>query len=303
VSDIVVNLQLTGAVESMVAEAVAAEADGFAAVFVPDHPGSGPSSAAVLGAITAATSTLRLGAYVLNAGRHEPLDLANDIATLDRLSGGRATLGLGAGHTPAEWTMYGDNYPTPGGRVDRLIEVAEVTRRLLDGETVTHHGTHLRTTDARLESPRPMAEHVPLLIGGGGRRVLELAGRIADIAAYSGLGATKADGHTHEPRWTPGDTDLAMSVIDRAANTAGRTSPEIDVLVQALAITDDRAAVMRKFAERAGANLGDLDYIPFVLVGSLDQIVNDMHTCADRWGITSYTVRNRQAGAAVIAAL
>jgi probable F420-dependent oxidoreductase len=302
-NEIVVNLQLTGPMDNYVAEALAAEADGFAMVCVPDHPGTGVSTSAVLGALATATSTIRVGAYVLNAGRHEPLDLANDTATIDRLSGGRVVLGLGAGHTPLEWTMYGERYPKPSERVDRLIELTELTTRLLDGDTVTHHGVHLRTNDAHLREPRPLAEHVPLLIGGSGRRVLELGGRSADIVGYSGLGPTKADGHTHESRWKPTDTDLAIRTIERAAHNAGRSMPEVDVLVQVLTVVNDRARVLQKFAGLAGAPIDELDHIPFVFAGPLERIVNDVRTCAERWGIASFTVRDRAAGAALIAAL
>jgi probable F420-dependent oxidoreductase len=299
--DIAVNLQLTGPVETFVAESVAAEADGFAMVLVPNHPGGGVSTTAVLGALAVATSTVLIGAYVLNAARHEPLDLADDMVTLSQISGGRAVLGIGAGHTPMEWTMYGDPYPTAGARVDRLIELVDATTRLLHGDTVTHHGEHLTMDGTRLDGPRP--EHVVLMIGGGGPRVLALAGRCADIVAYSGLGATKADGHTHEPRWNPTHTDAALAAITDAARTVGRSCPTVDVLVQLLAITTDRDATITKYATLAGSSIDEIDHPPFVLAGPLERIADDVRACADRWGITSFTVRDRRAGAQLIAAL
>jgi alkanesulfonate monooxygenase SsuD/methylene tetrahydromethanopterin reductase-like flavin-dependent oxidoreductase (luciferase family) len=67
-----------------------------------------------LAAAAAATSRIRLGTYVVNAGAREPLHLASEVATLDVVSGGRAVFGAGAGHTPAEWTMFGRPYPSPG---------------------------------------------------------------------------------------------------------------------------------------------------------------------------------------------
>ena len=154
-ASIAINLQLDDNVAGYAREARAAEGDGFAKVTAADHPGTCASPAAVLGALAIATSTVRLCGYVINAGTHEPLDLASDIATIDQLSGGRALLGIGAGHTPAEWSMYSRRYPAAGERVDRLVEIVDVTTRLLAGETVTFHGEHIHTNCAVLTEPRP----------------------------------------------------------------------------------------------------------------------------------------------------
>ncbi len=137
---IAINLQFDDSVAGYAREARAAEDDGFAMVTAADHPGTCASPAAVLGALAVATSTVKLCGYVINAGTHEPLDLASDIATIDQLSGGRAILGVGAGHTPSEWLMYARPYPSAGERVDRLVEIVDVTTRLLAGETVTFPG-------------------------------------------------------------------------------------------------------------------------------------------------------------------
>jgi probable F420-dependent oxidoreductase len=300
---IAINLQLDDNVARYADEARAAERDGFAMVTVADHPGTCASPAVVLGAIAVVTSTLRLGAYVANAGTHEPLDLASDIATIDQLSGGRAVLGLGAGHTPAEWTMYGRPYPSAGARVDRLVELVAVTTRLLAGETVTFDGAHIRTVEAKLKSPLPIAEHVPVLIGGGGRRVLELAGRVADIVSYSGLGKTLPDGHRHEPLWSDDDVRRSVERVALAARDAGRSAPVLDILVQLNTVTDSRDVVFEKFAARSDVPIDVLRHTPFLLVGTVAQQVEQVHHNREKWGITSYTVRDRTAGAALIAAL
>ena len=77
-------------------------------------------------------------------------------ATLDVLSNGRFILGLGAGHTPVEWTMTGRDYPTPAERVGRFVETVDVVTRLLAGEVVTHHGRYVHVDDAFLLAPRPV---------------------------------------------------------------------------------------------------------------------------------------------------
>lgn len=302
-ASIAINLQLGDNVADYAHEARAAEDEGFAMVTAADHPGICASPAAVLGALAIATTTVRLCAYVTNAGTHEPLDLASDIATIDQLSGGRATLGLGAGHTPAEWTMYGRSYPTAAERVNRLVEIVEVTTRLLAGETVTFHGDHIHTVDAVLSEPRPVATRVPVLIGGAGRRVLELAGRAGDTLSYTGMGRTLADGHNHQVNWIAANTDTALDAVRQAATAAGRTTPIIDILVQYNLIAEDRAQAITGVMPRAGLPYDVLDQAPFLLVGTIAQQVEQIHRNHERWGITSYTVRDRHAGAALIAAL
>jgi hypothetical protein len=90
------------------------EAAGFDALLVADHPGSDASAFVALAAAAAVTSTIGLGSYVSNAAVREPILLATDVATLDVVSNGRARLGIGAGHTPAEWHAIGRQRPDVG---------------------------------------------------------------------------------------------------------------------------------------------------------------------------------------------
>jgi alkanesulfonate monooxygenase SsuD/methylene tetrahydromethanopterin reductase-like flavin-dependent oxidoreductase (luciferase family) len=124
-----------------------AEAAGFDTLYTADHPGSCASPYVALAA-AAVTSAIKLGAYVGNAGVREPILLASDVATLDVVSGGRSVLGLGAGHTPAEWAAVGRTRPDVTARIDRCIAVADATRRLLAGEEVTVDRPELTVTAA-----------------------------------------------------------------------------------------------------------------------------------------------------------
>lgn len=98
------------------------ESAGFEALLVGDHPGSGASPWPALGAAAAATSTLKLGTYVLQAGVRDPIQVAGDAATL---APGRVLLGLGAGHTFAEWETRGAQRPSPADRAGRLEEFVD----------------------------------------------------------------------------------------------------------------------------------------------------------------------------------
>jgi probable F420-dependent oxidoreductase len=259
-----------------------AEAAGFDTLLTPDHPGSCSSPFVALAAAAAVTTTIKLGSYVSNAGVREPILLACDVATLDVVSGGRAVLGIGAGHTPAEWAAIGRTRPDIDGRVERCIAVAEATRRLLDGEEVTVDGPQLTMTAAKLTDPRPVQSHIPVLFGGGNRRLLRWAKDNADLIGLSGLGRTLADGHTHEARWRPEQIDAQVESLQ------GKT---LEALVQHLEISDDpEPALMERFGG-TGLTADDLRQAPYILAGTEDEIVAAVREHRRRWGITRYAVR------------
>jgi probable F420-dependent oxidoreductase len=264
---------------------------GFDTLYVADHVGVAASPFTALAAAAVVTTTLRLGTYVLNCGIADPCALASEVATLDHLSDGRVVLGLGAGHTPAEWTMSGRAYPSAGERVARLVEMVDVVGALLRGEVVTHHGAHLHLDEAYLAEPRPVQGKVPVLIGGNGRALLGLAGRRADIVGFTGLGRTLADGHRHDVDWRPDAIDERVEIVRRAA--AGRDEPVVfDALVQHVAVTEDRDDAAEECARRiAGASAADVVAAPFTLIGTIDQLVEEVVAHRARWGITSYVVR------------
>lgn len=263
-----------------------AEAAGFDSLQAADHPGSCAAPYVALAAAAAVTSRIRLGAYVANAGVREPMLLATDVATLDVVSGGRAFLGLGAGHTPAEWLAVGRERPDVAGRVDRCLAVAEATRALLDGATVTVDTPQLRLSEARLEKPRPVQERVPLLMGTANTRLLRWAGTHADVVGLTGFGRTLADGHRHDARWRLDQIDAQVATV-----RSGSGTPELEALVQVMAITDDAEAVAAEHAADLGMSVNDLLEVPFVLIGTVAEIRSAIERHEKRWGITRFAVR------------
>jgi probable F420-dependent oxidoreductase len=245
-----------------------AEEIGFEALYVADHPGSCAAPFVALAAAAAVTSRLRLGSYVVNAGVREPILLASDVATLDVVSGGRAILGLGAGHTPAEWAAIGKVRPGVRARIDHCIAVAEQTRRMLAGDG--------------MDQPRPVQDPVPLLIGGGNTRLLGWAAEHADIIGLAGLGRTLDDGHRHEARWS-GDQ------IDAQVELAG--GKPIEALVQLVQVTDDAGAVYAERAKDSTASEEDMAAAPYMLVGTIEEIAAKIKAVESRWGITRFAVR------------
>lgn len=178
-----------------IATARRAEAAGFESLLVADHPGTCGAPFVALAAAAAVTTRIKLGSYVCNAGVREPMLLAADVATLDLVSGGRARLGLGAGHTPAEWAALGRVRPDTRSRVERCIAVAEATQGLLAGERVSIDTPQLTMRDAVLESPRPVQDRIPLTLGTANSRLLRWAGEHADVVSLTGFGRTLADRH------------------------------------------------------------------------------------------------------------
>lgn len=178
--------------EELVAKARRAEALGYATVLMPDHLGKQFSPLLALQMVAEATTTLRVGSFVLDNDFRHPVMLAKEVATLDVLSDGRFELGLGAGWLRSEYEQAGIAFASPAVRVARLEESVSIVKRLFAEEAVTFSGAHYSITNLQ-GSPRPVQRpHPPILIGGGGKRILSLAAREADIV---GLAAkSRADG-------------------------------------------------------------------------------------------------------------
>lgn len=283
-----------------VAAAVRAEAAGFDVVVIGDHIGPELSPIPTLAAIAAATTSVRLGIMVVNADIRNPVQLAWDAATLDRLSGGRFELGLGAGHTPQEYSALGLVQDPPTVRKCRLMEAVEIISELLAGRTVTRSDEFFDITDACVAEP---GRRIRLLVGGNGSALLEHAGRHADIVGLQGLGRTLPDGHRHTVRWT---TDHLERQLDQLRAGAGDRFDQIELsaLVQIVTVTDDADAVATKLCERVGGlSVEDVAEIPYALIGTVDEIADKAQRCRQRWGISYFVVRDHDQFAPVIAKL
>ncbi|WP_433343706.1 LLM class flavin-dependent oxidoreductase [Micromonospora sp. CA-111912] len=266
------------------------EAAGFDALLAADHPGSCGNPFVALAAAASVTSTIGLGSYVSNLGVREPMLLATDVATLDVLSGGRARLGVGAGHTPAEWRAVGRERPDVAGRVRRCVAVTEAVRALLDGEEVTVDSPELTVHAARLTSPRPVRERIPLTVGTSNSTLLRWAGAHADVVGLAGFGRTLEDGHQHEARWRADQIEAQLACV--AEGAAGRdVPPALEALVQTVLVTDDAEAAAAEQAARTGLTVAELLATPFVLIGTEDEIVAAVAGHERRWGVTRFVVR------------
>ncbi|MGH2488383.1 MAG: TIGR03621 family F420-dependent LLM class oxidoreductase, partial [Candidatus Limnocylindria bacterium] len=170
--------------EAWLAMARRAEELGYDVLLVPDHLTHLLSPMPALAAAAAVTTRLRVGAYVFANDFRHPLVLAREAATLDALSGGRFEFGIGAGWRVSDYRQLGVAYDPAGRRIDRLAEALGIIKRLLAGETVTHDGPHYRIERARIFPPPVQKPRPPIMLGGGGPRMLRLAAREADIVSF-----------------------------------------------------------------------------------------------------------------------
>lgn len=273
-----------------------AEDAGFDMVVTADHLGGCMAPLLPLATAAAATERLRLGVMVLNNDFHQPALLARDAATLDLLSDGRLELGLGAGHARPEYERAGLSFDAPAVRVARMEEALGILRRLFDGETVTHHGEHYRLEGERCD-PCPVQAHLPLLVGGGGNRVLAVAASLADAVGFTGLGKTLADGQRHEPeRFAPARVAEQVAHVRRAA---GRRLADLEfqVLVQAVVVTDDPAAAAEDIVTRHPLlTVEDVLATPYLMIGTRRDLTDRLIAYRERWGFSHYTVRSDALG-------
>ena len=290
------GLQLLGADSraALVERARRAEDLGFSIFQTADHLDEILPPLVTLATVAGATTTLRVGTLVLNNDLRHPVVLAREAAAVDLLSDGRLELGLGAGHSEPEYRSAGLPFDPPGVRIDRLAESLALLDGLLAGEEVTVAGRHYTVTGARV-FPRPVQRpRPPLLVGGGSRKVLALAARAADVVGLTGTGPTRADGRQHVPsHWAPEAVDAQVAHVRAVAEAAGRSTPELQALVQVVAVTDDRRSALDRIRPHVPElSLEDLAGTPYLLVGSVGAVVEQLQAARERWGISYVTVRD-----------
>ncbi|MFJ8470844.1 TIGR03621 family F420-dependent LLM class oxidoreductase [Kitasatospora sp. NPDC094011] len=263
------------------------ESQGYDVLLVPDHLGrTAPFPPLVA---TAAATGLRVGTLVLNSGFYHPPLLARDIATVDRLTGGRIEVGLGTGYVHAEFQALGLDPGAPKDRVDALERTVLELRRLLgDPEHV----------------PAAVQDPVPLLIAGNGNRVLRLAARHGDIVGFIGMryDPTAFGGLRLIPR-----AELAERVayFDRVVGERA-AQVEKNLLLQAVIVTEDRDAAIRHVAAtQLPVPLTELEQTPLLLIGTVQQIIDQVKELRDSFGFSYFTVMDahQEAFAPVVEAL
>ena len=279
------------------------ESLGYATLTCADHFDGQFAPIPALVAAADATTTLRLGTMVLANDFRHPVVTAKEIATVDVLSGGRVEFGIGAGWMTTDYEQAGLPMDRPGVRIERLAEAIEVIRPLLTGATVDHVGEHYHLTGL-VGTPAAVQQPVPLVVGGGGRRILALAGRVADIV---GINVDLRAGVIDEragPSGTPEVTDQKIAWV-RAAAGDRFDDLELQVRVHVAAQTDDPEGMAEVMAPTLGIAPADALASPHALVGSVPAMIETLQARRERWGISyvGFSVDAMEAMAPVVEAL
>lgn len=262
-----------------------AEDLGYHALTVADHFDHQVGPIVSLAAAAQVTTELRLGTLVMSNDYRHPVVIAKEIASLDQLSGGRIIFGLGAGWSVEDYTNAGLVMDRPGRRIDRLSEALDVFDALFSGETVEHRGEFYTVTNM-VGAPAPVQRPRPeLMLGGGGKRMLSLAAARADIVAVNvNLAGGRVDASVGSDA-TAERTDDKVAWIREAA-TGRAEPPVVQVRMHVAAITDDVAGMAELLAGGLGLTPEEAMRSPFQIVGSVDQIVDELEARRDRWGFS-----------------
>jgi len=283
---------------ALVEAARTAEAVGYTTFVYPDHVVNPYGMLPVLAWAAATTSRLRVAPFVANNDFRHPALLAQDLATLDLLSGGRVDVAIGAGWNRPEYEALGLSFDANATRVSRLAVAVTVLKGCFADGPFSFAGEHYTVT-AYDGLPKPVQRpHPPLFIGGGGRRVLSLAGREADIVGLSPRTLATPAGENVRPDPRTMTIAATEEKIGWVREAAGERFEGLDLNVYPTGapamITDQARKSAGDLRDRIRARTGielttdELLESPHVFIGSVDGLVAKFRELRERLGINSF---------------
>ena len=262
-----------------------AEDHGFSSFTMPDHFTDQLAPVPALMSAADATKNLRIGALVWDNDYKHPVVLAKELATLDLLSDGRLEIGIGAGWMATDYEQSGIVYDKPGVRIDRFLEGLEIIKRAMSGEKFSFTGAHYKITDY-VSAPLPVQRPCPpILIGGGGPRVLKLAAQLADIV---GINPSMKDGVVNAETISHMSAEAVSEKIKIVQSAASSRMQDIELNIRTFLVN------IRDSADEAingTANMLKVDPkmvadSPFALMGPPAKIAEDLLARRERWGLS-----------------
>ncbi len=266
---------------------------GYSTLFMPDHfidtrlaPMIGLAMAAE------ATTTLRVGALVFDNDYKHPAILAKETATIDLLSDGRVELGLGAGWMRVDYDALGLPYDSAGVRIARLEEALAVIKGCFAEGSFSYSGTHYTITDYD-SIPKPIQQPLPIMIGGGGRKVLTLAGRDADII---GINPNLRAGELSSDQAADTVAEQTERKIGWIRDGAGDRFESIELQIRYFfaAVTDDRQSLAEAAAPAFGITAEEALGSGVALLGTVDEICDTLVERRERWGVSYIVIGDDQ---------
>jgi probable F420-dependent oxidoreductase len=283
------GVQVTGAPDGKAWADLArrVESLGFSTLFMPDHFGDQLAPIPALAAAAAATTSLRVGALVLDNDYKHPVVQAKELATLDVLSGGRLEVGLGAGWLQTDYDQSGIPYDRPGRRIDRFEEALTVIKDLFGEGEVSFEGEHYTITGLDglpkpVQKPRP-----PFIIGAGGPRMLGIAAREADIV---GVNPSLTSGRVDRSTSNDGTAEAYDRKLATLKEAAGDRYDDLELnsLMFLVAETDDRLGFATNIAPAFGMEPDVVLDSPLTLIGTVDEMCETLETRRRRWGLSYF---------------
>jgi len=255
---------------------------------MPDHFTDQLAPMPALMSVADATTKLRVGALVWDNDYKHPVVLAKELATMDLLSDGRLELGIGAGWMISDYEQSGIPYERAGLRIDRMIEGIDVMKGCFAQGAFSYAGKHYTITNYD-GLPKPIqAPCPPILIGGGGKRVLTYAAQVADII---GINATMSAGAVGPEAISTMTAEAVDGKVDIIRETAGDRFNHVEMNIRAFLvnITDDAAGAISRLAAGMGVEESMVAETPFALMGPPSKLIEDLIARRERWGF-SYVI-------------
>ena len=267
-----------------------AEDMGYAVFLLADHYVNEFPPIAALMAAADATSSLHVGSIVFDNDFRHPALLAKEVATLDLLSDGRFELGIGGGWHREEYEQVGIPFESARVRISRLEEALQIIKQFFTQDTVNFTGKHYKVTGLQA-FPKPVQRpYPPIFIGGGGKRLLSIAGREADIV---GIHFKVNDDETVDA-WERSEAAIAQKV-EWVRQAAGErfAALELNMLLGTVMITEDRQRGAEQYireSSRPGQTSEEVLGNPYLLIGSVEQIAEQLQRLREMFGISYFVV-------------
>jgi len=253
------------------------------------HPLQELAAVPAMAVAAEATRTLRVGCRVFCQDYRHPAVLAKEAATLDFFSEGRLELGLGAGWLEPEYAALGMRMDPASVRIDRLAETVALVKAHMSGEPIDQSGEHVEVHDFA-GVPRPVQRpHPPIMIGGGSRRVLGLAGREADIVSLNFNNRAGVLGPDGVRLSTAAETERKLEWV-RAGAGPRMDDIEIEIGAYFTFVGDAGDAAAKGMAAAFGFDEEEMRAHPHGLFGSVDAICEELERRRERFGISYVTV-------------
>jgi probable F420-dependent oxidoreductase len=285
-----VQLSTAATVKDWAGMARKVEDQGYSTLFMPDHFGEQLAPVPALMAAADATTELRLGALVFDNDYKHPVVLAKEVATLDVLSGGRIEFGIGAGWMTTDYEQSGIPKDRDGVRIDRMLEALDVYRGAWSEGSFNFKGEHYTITDYD-GLPKPVQQPgPPILIGGGGPRVLRIAAQHADIV---GINPRLTAGEVTSEAGQDARAEMVDTKVQWIKDAAGDRFDdlELNILVFFATITDDARSLAEGLAGPFSVTPDEVLEVPYAWFGTVEEICDKLQAARDRWGISYFVIQ------------